>query len=143
MSSNLLIKFLNEAGIHCETLELLDNQQIDRDILIDKERYNNVKKLIPELKQIFSSSYMTSLQSNAIDNQRWPLLNIVRQVLRFSNYRLQPKRISNGYTKDGKKKYRRIFLIEKLKATDAHENVPENAPENVPENAPENVPELN
>mgnify|MGYP001478297385 CR=1 FL=1 len=38
-----------------------------------------------------------------------------RQVLLSSGYNLKPKRLSDGYTKDGKKKYKRFFLIkEKL-----------------------------
>ena len=65
-----------------------------------------------ELKQFFSSSYMTALQSTADSHQRWPLLNLVRQLLCAFNYKLIPKRVCDGYTSDGKKKYKRMFIIE-------------------------------
>ena len=47
--------------------------------------------------------------------QRWPLLNLVRQILKTNDYRMLPKRKSNGYTDDGKKKYIRFFIIKKMK----------------------------
>ena len=56
---------------------------------------------------------MTSLQTNAASSQKWPLLNLVRQILRSSGYQVTPKRLCDGYTKDGKKKYKRIFIINK------------------------------
>ena len=46
---------------------------------------------------------LTSLQTNAPKKQKWPLLNLVRQVLRYCHYKMTPKRVSAGYTKDGKK----------------------------------------
>ena len=67
------------------------------------------------MKKIFSSSYLTSLQDTAEDKQRWPLLNLIRQLLRSCNYKLTPKRISDGYTLDGKKKYKRMFIVEKMR----------------------------
>ena len=77
--------------------------------------YKDLKVQIPQLKHIFSSSYLTALQAPAEKNQRWPLLNLIRQVLRSSSFKLTPKRVSDGYTVDGKKKYKRIFIIEKMK----------------------------
>ena len=116
ISSSLLLEFLNQCGIVCESIETLDGIQIPRNVLLDDTRYTSAKSFIPKLKRIFSSSNMTSLQSSAENNQRWPLVNIVRQVLRSSNYRLKPRRLSDGYTSAGKKKYRRVFEIQKLKS---------------------------
>ena len=39
----------------------------------------------------------------------------MRQILRTYNYNMKPIRRANGYTKEGKKKYKRLFIIEKLK----------------------------
>jgi hypothetical protein len=58
---------------------------------------------------------MTSLQNTAQKNQKWPLLNLVRQMLKALHYRLIPIRKSNGYNKEGKKLYNRFFKIEKMK----------------------------
>ena len=119
ISSSLLLEFLNLCGIACESIEALDGVSIPREMLLDNTRYTSVKSFIPKLKRIFSSSSLTSLQSGAEDSQRWPLVNIVRQVLRSSNYRLNPRRLSDGYTSTGKKKYRRVFEIQKLKSFDS------------------------
>lgn len=112
--NEVLLDFLAKCGIVCPDIEALDGHQIPREVLLNDERYKQAKACIPELKKCFSSSSLTSLQASAENNQRWPLINIVRQVLRSSNYRLYPRRLSDGYTPAGKKKYRRIFEIQKL-----------------------------
>ena len=77
------------------------------------ELYNNIKIDISDFKSILNSSVYTSMQKNAEQNQRWPLLNLIRQLLRRYDYDLIPKRQADGYTKDGKKKYKRSFEIKK------------------------------
>ena len=56
---------------------------------------------------------MTSLQKGAAKTQKWPLINIVRQILKSYGYKMRPLRVANGYTKAGKKLYRRFFIVEK------------------------------
>ena len=70
-----------------------------------------------ELPSIYRSGYehQCDHQTTAETAQRWPLLNLIRQVLRSSNFKLTPKRVADGYTLDGKKKYKRLFIIEKMK----------------------------
>jgi hypothetical protein len=111
-----LKNFLNAAGIVCENIGLIDGMMIPRDILLSDERYEEVKKFIPSLKEVYSSSYMTSLQKTATSTQKWPLINIIRQILKTIDYNLTPVRISDGYTKAKKKKYKRLFKIEKMKS---------------------------
>lgn len=109
--------FLNKCKIPVNTFSELDGMLIPREIFLDNENYKSVKEEISILKQIFNSSYLTSLQSTAEENQKWPLLNLVRQVLKSCHYKMTPKRVSSGYTKDGKKIYKRMFIIEKLNQT--------------------------
>jgi len=110
-----IIDFLNKGNIACTSLNDLNGMLVPRELFFNDSIYKCLKEKIPELKQLFSSSYLTSLQEPAEKNQRWPLLNLIRQVLRSSNFKLTPKRVSNGYTVDGKKKYKRMFIIEKMK----------------------------
>jgi len=111
----ILINFFNKCGLNCNNLKNLSEKQIPRDMLLDIKLYNNLFDSICELKEIYSTTKTTCLQSSAESKQKWPLLNLVRQILKLNGYTLNPIRLSDGYTKDGKKKYKRFFLIkEKL-----------------------------
>jgi len=101
-------KILNDIGIFFdENSEIL----IERDVLLTQEKYESIEKYVKELKYHLSSSCLTSLQKNATDNQRWPLLNLVRQILNVYGYIMKPIRKCDGYTTDGIKKFKRFFLI--------------------------------
>lgn len=100
---------------HILSIDTLNGLLIPREQLLDDGIYDKIKNNIPKLKQFFSSSYMTALQSHADTQQKWPLLNLIRQLLRSYDYKLLPKRLCDGYTSDGKKKYKRVFIIEKMK----------------------------
>lgn len=110
--------FLNKCKILINEFDDLNGFLLPREIFLDKDVYNSVKEDISILKQVFTSSALTSLQSNAEENQKWPLLNLVRQILRSCHYKMIPKRVSAGYTKDGKKIYKRMFIINKLTQTE-------------------------
>jgi hypothetical protein len=100
-------------GLTIEKINDFEGMYIQRDELLSDLKYNEIKKLIPDLKKKYSSSFMTSLQKNADKCQKWPLLNLVRQILNFYNYKMTPIRKSDGYTLDGIKKYKRFFLVTK------------------------------
>lgn len=100
------------AKLHVDA-EHIEGMLIPRETLLNESLYQEIYPTIRELKKVFSSSYMTSLQECAKKTQRWPLLNLVRQILHYYNYIMKPVRKSAGYTSDGVKKFRRFFLIEK------------------------------
>ena len=107
-------QILNIVGINIELINDLDFL-LPREQLLSDLKYQEIQILIPELKKKFSSSFMTSLQKNAKTEQRWPLLNLVRQILSVYNYQMEPIRKSDGYTLEGIKKYKRFFQIKKNK----------------------------
>lgn len=113
--NNTIKEILSCVGIQFQPLENNTDLLIQREILINNEKYIKVKDKIQDLKKFFSSSFLTSLQKDASENQKWPLLNLVRQLLKASLYSMKPIRKANGYTKEGKKLYKRFFLISKLK----------------------------
>ena len=94
---------------------------VPRDILISTKKYEEIKEDINKMKKLYSSGSLTALQKNAEASQKWPLLNLVRQILKSNNYKMDPIRKSNGYTKEGKKKYLRFFVIKKLKTKKKHQ----------------------
>jgi len=110
-----LLDILKKCNIIIEDNNLVSRLLIPREILLSKEKFVELSEEIKNIKKKFSSSRLTSLQSTAKDNQKWPLLNLVRQLLKASNVRMVPKRTSNGYGKNGKKKFRRYFILEEFK----------------------------
>ena len=84
---------------------------IARETLLNDSIYEKLKNDIPKLKHLLSSSTYTSTQKDADILQKWPLINLIRQILHKYNYQLLPKRICDGYTKAGVKKYKRLFEI--------------------------------
>ena len=109
-NSKLILKM---AGFEIDELKDIDGLVTPRESLISDDKYDQIKKLIPELKKHYSSSFMTSLQTNAETSQKWPLLNLIRQLLNVYNYKMEPIRKSDGYTLEGVKKYKRYFQIKK------------------------------
>jgi hypothetical protein len=105
-----LMKFMSNA-LHIEPHEFKDGLLIEREMLVSKEKYEALKPHIVELKKIFSSKCMTSLHSCAEHNQRWPCLNLVRQVLKRMGYDIQPERRCAGRDQDGKKIFERFFKL--------------------------------
>lgn len=105
---------LNRIGIQFSDWINIKGDEIDRDSLLSDDVYKNIKDDITLVKKHFSSSTLTSLQNNAEKKQKWPLLNLVRQILKIHGYKLTPKRKSNGYTKTGQKLFRRFFIIEDM-----------------------------
>ena len=100
-----VINFLNKCNLVFDNVEQLNGMEIPRDILLSKQKYEEIIEEIVSMKKSgFSSSSLTALQKNAKERQKWPLLNLVRQILRASNYNLIPFRKSDGRDKLGKKK---------------------------------------
>ena len=110
-----IIHFFNSCNIKCENINDINGIIIPRESLLDPILYDKIKPNIPKIKRVMSSSLFTAVQKNADLTQKWPLINLIRQILRKYNYNLEPKRISDGYTKDGVKKYKRFFEIKKSK----------------------------
>ena len=117
-TQQIVKEFLNKCGIVFEDYKMLDGMLIPRDTLLSQEKYDNIKEDLVKMKKMYSSGALTALQKSAEAKQKWPLLNLVRQILKSNNYNMEPIRKSNGYTKEGKKKYLRFFIIKKIKSSE-------------------------
>jgi len=106
-------KILVATGILVNSKDYPDEILILRDMLINHEIYVSLKNNILELKKNLSSSSLTSLQKGAEKTQKWPLLNLVRQILNVYGYKMIPIRKCDGYTLDGIKKFKRYFQVVK------------------------------
>jgi len=105
---------LNEVGLEFTDIKELEGYIFPREELLSDFKYDKIKNLLPNLKKTYSSSCMTSLQKDAEKYQKWPLLNLVRQILSVYCYKMEPIRKSDGYTLEGVKKYKRFFQIKKI-----------------------------
>lgn len=104
---------LHIVGFEFTELKNIDGLIIPRETLLSDNKYDEVKKYIPELKKNYSSSFMTGLQKNADKSQKWPLLNLIRQILNVYGYKMIPIRKADGYTLEGVKKYKRYFQVKR------------------------------
>lgn len=128
--SKIILKII---GFEFEELKELEGLIIPRETLLSDSIYDKIKIKIPDLKKNYSSSFMTSLQKNADKAQKWPLLNLVRQILNVYHYKMDPIRKADGYTLEGVKKYRRFFQIKKkifAQENDNSEEINDNVNEN-------------
>jgi len=107
----LLFSLIN---IQISNIDELSGMIIPRETLLSDQSYNLIKKNIDKFKKYFSSSTMTSLHINAEETQRWPLINLIRQILKANNFNMLPIRKSNGYDKNKKKMFKRFFKIQKI-----------------------------
>ena len=101
----------------CKIINIDSANPIGNDIPFEKLQDNNViKKLYDiqeKLKDVFPSSKLTALHTNALKKQSFPGVNIVRQIFKEMGYKLRPINTSEGYI--GKKKIlRRVYHIDKL-----------------------------
>jgi hypothetical protein len=103
-------------GLDINGFHELNGLTVSRELLLSDDKYDEIKHIIPDLKKKFSSSFMTGLQKNAEKLQKWPLLNLIRQILHVYGYTMEPIRKADGYTLEGIKKYKRYFLIHKKNA---------------------------
>lgn len=114
-----IINLLKKINIDVSS-QKLDGLLLDRELFLSDHIYNTLIDDIKNLRSKYSSSSLTSLQKTAKEEQRWPLLNLIRQILRIEGYTMNPIRKADGYGLDGKKKYKRFFLI---KQTSAKSNI--------------------
>lgn len=108
-------KIFESVGYKIEELSELDNLIVPREKFLDDEKYDEIRTYIPDLKKSFSSKTMTCLQKTANTNQKWPLLNLIRQILHKNGYEMVPIRKCDGYTLEKVKKYKRFFIFKQIK----------------------------
>lgn len=93
----------------------LSNIELDSDLLRNQQIIKQLNNLKPDLKKKYKSSKLTSLHQNNLQKQKFPGVNLIRQVLKCNNYRLNPVVYSNGYCKQtGQKFTKRKYTIIKM-----------------------------
>ena len=109
--NDILFSLLKIINIDIDSLDKLNNCNIERDLLMDDDVIEQYYKFIPKLKEFYNSDELTCLHKNSLQKQKFPAINMLRQILKASGFLLKPKVVCLGYI--GKDKItKRYFIIE-------------------------------
>tara|TARA_B100000524_G_scaffold348190_1_gene251963 strand:+ start:5237 stop:5611 length:375 start_codon:yes stop_codon:yes gene_type:complete len=114
---NILKDMLSILGIEFTNLENLIDTELLRTDIIRQEVFNHFQNQQEKLKDLgYKTGNLTSLHKNNHMKQKWPAINMLRQVLKCNNLHLKPLIKSDGYDKTtGRKNTIRYYVITKLK----------------------------
>jgi len=102
-------------GIKVITEPELFNVLIHRDDLLRVDIEQKLTSIINKLKEKYKSSKLNCLHENRESKQKFPGINLVRQILKCNGYHLKPLVFSKGYSKhNGKKLVERNFKVIRL-----------------------------
>ena len=106
----LLLKLLKIINIDIEEKNSLLNYTFERDILLEQTVVDKYYDMIKNLKENYTSDVLTCLHMNSTIKQRFPGINMLRQILKCNGLKLKPKVVSMGYIGDVKI-VKRFFTI--------------------------------
>lgn len=110
----LLKEMLDYIGVKFTHIDDLVDKIVPRDRLLEMETvdYYNAR-FKPEWRNLnYSTGKLTSLRKNNVVVQKFPAVNMLRQILKCHKLHLKPHIQSLGYDPDtGKKRYRHEYII--------------------------------
>lgn len=106
----LLLKLLKIINIDIKDKNALLNYTFERDMLLDQKVIDKYYDMIKSLKKNYTSDILTCLHMNSTVKQRFPGINMLRQILKCNDLKLKPKVVSMGYVADVKI-VKRFFII--------------------------------
>ena len=110
-----IVSILAVLGITIKTEQDLFGVLIHRDDLLRVDIEQRLAEFVDTLKEKYKSSMLNCLHKNRDDKQKFPAINLVRQILKCNGYKLKPLVFSKGYSKhNGKKLVERNFKIVRL-----------------------------
>ena len=95
--------------------EDLNNLTLSNSYLRNKEFNEKIVDMIPKLKKKYKSHNLTCLHKNSLDKQKFPTINMIRQILKCNDLKLHPYTVCKGYDKITKQKIlERYFVIKEI-----------------------------
>lgn len=92
----------------------LINIEIERSVLLQEPFYSYTFQYKKNLKKIYHSSKYNCVHSNSEKKQKFPSINLLRQILKSNQLRLHPHYVSYGYDENKHKIVKRFFTIKPL-----------------------------
>jgi hypothetical protein len=111
---DLLIDLFQSLDLdsNINNLDDLFSLTISQDKLKDKELINKLYEKIDDLKIFYNSNMLTCLHKNSLYKQKFPALNMLRQICKCNGLKVYPFVISRGYDKvSGRKIIDRYYKI--------------------------------
>lgn len=111
-SELLLIELFSIFKVNINKLTdlLSQNIEIERDTLLNENRKILVQQMIPKIKKYWNTGLHRCLHKNA-ENKPNFVINVIRQLLKTFNYKFKSDHTFLGYTKYGKKIFRRYYKV--------------------------------
>lgn len=101
-----------DLDFNVKNLDDLFSLTISQDKLKDKELINKLYEKIDNLKIFYNSNMLTCLHKNSLHKQKFPALNMLRQICKCNGLKMYPFVISRGYDKvSGRKIMDRYYKI--------------------------------
>ena len=101
-----------DLDFNVKNLDDLFSLTISQDKLKDKELINKLYEKIDDLKIFYNSNMLTCLHKNSLHKQKFPALNMLRQICKCNGLKMYPFVISRGYDKvSGRKIMDRYYKI--------------------------------
>ena len=110
----IIKKLFKVINIEIKTSSDLNLVEIDRELMLKDIINNEFSKLIDSCKNIYKTSKLTALHGNRLSKQKFPAINLLRQILKCHKYKMTPKITSLGYHKNGKKIIKHSYIINEI-----------------------------
>ena len=112
LKEELLVKLLNLMKIECNNIKEALGTIIEQTQLKNFELDKTCFCYVNELKKFYKSNMLNCLHKNSLSKQKYPAVNMLRQILKCNNIKLKPFNICNGYNKStGNKIVKRFYKI--------------------------------
>ena len=111
----LIKEIFNIINKKIETYYDLMEMRIDQHYLRQPIFKEKLYDMIPKLKKKYKSHKLTCLHNNSLDKQKFPTINMIRQILKCNKLKLTPKFLCKGYNKiNNQKIIERYYIIKKI-----------------------------
>ena len=98
-----------------ETYNDLMEIKIDHHYLRQPKFIEKMYDMIPKLKKKYKSHTLTCLHNNSLHKQKFPTINMIRQILKCNKLKLTPQVLCKGYNKvNNQKIIERYYIIKKI-----------------------------
>ena len=104
MNENIIFELFLILGYKIKSIDDLFSLSIPQDKIKEKKIIENMYEKIDELKNKYKSNMLTCLHKNSLEKQKFPALNMIRQICKCNNIKVFPQVISKGYDKSSGKK---------------------------------------